>query len=157
MKELNADTQAFVEQMGLMMDHAGGARTLGRLFGLLLAAQQPLSLDDMTTLLQVSKASISTNARRCEQVGLVHRVSKPGDRRDYYEISPGSFSRMLDSRVAGVLEMVRLAQLGLTAIEADNQPARARLEEMRDFYTFVGTEMKSMMDHWKQQHSSDAS
>ena len=157
MKELNADTQAFVEQMGLMMDHAGGARTLGRLFGLLLAAQQPLSLGDMATFLQVSKASISTNARRCQQVGLVHRVSKPGDRRDYYEISPGSFSRMLDSRVAGVLEMVRLAQLGLTAIEADNQPARARLEEMRDFYSFVGGEMKSMMDHWKEQHSSDAS
>ena len=157
MKELNADTQAFVEQVGLMMDHAGGARTLGRLFGLLLAAQQPLSLDDMATLLQVSKASISTNARRCQQVGLVHRVSKPGDRRDYYEISPGSFSRMLDSRVAGVLEMVRLAKLGLTAIEADNQPARARLEEMRDFYSFVGVEMKSMMDHWKEQHSSDPS
>ena len=157
MKELNADTQAFVEQMGLMMDHAGGARTLGRLFGLLLAAQQPLSLGDMATFLQVSKASISTNARRCLQVGLVHRVSKPGDRRDYYEIAPGSFSRMLDSRVAGVLEMVRLAQLGLTAIEADNEPARARLEEMRDFYTFVGGEMKSMMDRWKKQHSSDAS
>jgi len=157
MKELNADTQAFVEQMGLMMDHAGGARTLGRLFGLLLAAQQPLSLGDMATFLQVSKASISTNARRCQQVGLVHRVSKPGDRRDYYEISPGSFSRMLDSRVAGVLEMVRLAQLGLTAIEADNQPARARLEEMRDFYSFVGGEMKSMMDHWKEQHSPDPS
>ncbi len=104
MKALNADTQAFVEQMGLMMDRAGGARTLGRLFGLLLAAQEPLSLGDMATLLQVSKASISTNARRCQQVGLVHRVSKPGDRRDYYEISPGSFSRMLDSRVAGVLE-----------------------------------------------------
>ena len=157
MKELTADTQAFVEQMGLMMDHAGGARTLGRLFGLLLAAQQPLSLGDMATFLQVSKASISTNARRCQQVGLVHRVSKPGDRRDYYEIAPGSFSRMLDSRVAGVLEMVRLAQLGLTAIEADNQPARARLEEMRDFYTFVGVEMKSMMDHWKEQHAPDPS
>ncbi len=157
MKELNADTQAFVEQMGLMMDRAGGARTLGRLFGLLLAAQQPLSLGDMATLLQVSKASISTNARRCQQVGLVHRVSKPGDRRDYYEITPGSFSRMLDARVAGVLEMVRLAQLGLTAIEADNQPARARLEEMRDFYTFVGDEMKSMMDRWKEQHASDVS
>ncbi len=157
MKELNADTQAFVEQMGLMMDHAGGARTLGRLFGLLLAAQEPLSLGDMATLPQVSKASISTNARRCQQVGLVHRVSKPGDRRDYYEISPGSFSRMLDSRVAGVLEMVRLAQLGLTAIETDNHPARARLEEMRDFYTFVGGEMKSVMDHWKEQHSSDPS
>ncbi len=157
MKALHADTQAFVEQMGLMMDRAGGARTLGRLFGLLLAAQQPLSLGDMATLLQVSKASISTNARRCQQVGLVHRVSKPGDRRDYYEISPGSFSRMLDSRVAGVLEMVRLAQLGLTAIEAHNQPARARLEEMRDFYTFVGDEMKSMMDRWKEQHASDVS
>ena len=157
MKALNADTQAFVEQMGLMMDHAGGARTLGRLFGLLLAAQEPLSLDDMATLLQVSKASISTNARRCLQVGLVHRVSKPGDRRDYYEISPGSFGRMLESRDAAIQEMVRLAELGLRSIEADNQPARARLEEMRDFYTFVGVEMKSVMDHWKEQQSSDLS
>lgn len=157
MQELTATTQAFVEQMGLVMDRAGGARTLGRLFGLLLVAGEPLSLGDMATLLQVSKASISTNARRCEQVGLVHRVSKPGDRRDYYEISPGSFGRMLESRDAMIQEMIRLAEVGLKAIEADNQPARARLEEMRDFYTFVGAEMKMVMDHWREQHASDSS
>ena len=157
MRELTTNTQAFVEQMGLVLHRAGGARTLGRLFGLLLVAEKPLSLGDMATLLQVSKASISTNARRCEQVGLVHRVSKPGDRRDYYEISPGSFGRMLESRDAVIQDLIRLAELGLDAVEADNQPARARLEEMRDFYTFVGAEMKAVLAHWKEHRSSDAS
>ena len=157
MKELNADTRAFVEQMGLMMDRTGGARTLGRLLGLLLVAEEPLSLGDMAALLQVSKASVSTNARRCEQVGLAHRVSKPGDRRDYYEISPGSFGRMLASRDAVIQEMIRLAELGLRAIEADNQLARARLEEMRDFYTFVGLEMKAVIEHWNARQAPDPS
>lgn len=64
---------------------------------------------------------------------------------------------MLESRDAAIQEMVRLAELGLRSIEADNQPARARLEEMRDFYTFVGVEMKSVMEHWNEQQSSDSS
>jgi len=153
MHALNADTRAFVEQMGLLTDGAGGARTLGRLLGLLLVAEEPLSLDDLAALLQVSKASISTNARLCRQVGLAHRVSKPGDRRDYYEISPGSFGRMLENRVSVIQDMIQLAESGLRAIGADNPLARARLEEMRDFYTFVGVEMKSVIAHWNQQRA----
>lgn len=148
MTTLNTETQAFIEQMGLTLDRGGGTRTLGRLLGLLLVAEEPLSLDDMATLLQVSKASVSTNARRCQDVGLAHRVSKPGDRRDYYELTSGAFGRMLETRFTVIQEMIQLIERGLRAINADNDQARARLEEMRDFYAFVGLEMQSAIQRW---------
>lgn len=53
----------------------------------------------MASALGVSKASISTDTRRLEQLGLLERTSRPGDRRDYYEISPDVVPRSLEVRL----------------------------------------------------------
>lgn len=78
----------FVERMGLAFEEEGFPRIAGRMIGLLLLQSSPCSLDDIASTLGVSKASVSTDARRLEQVGIVERTSFPGDRRDYYVIAP---------------------------------------------------------------------
>jgi DNA-binding transcriptional regulator GbsR (MarR family) len=147
--QLNQETRAFIERTGLAMERLNLTRTFGRLFGLLLVADRPVSLDDVVQVLRVSKASASTNARLCEQVGLTHQVSIPGDRRDYYEMLPGSFERVLAARLSTVHEMVRLAQEGLEAVDPDNVSAQTRLEEMREFYDFAAYKMNDMLTQWK--------
>ncbi len=84
----NPETRQFIERMGLAVERMGLTRTFGRLFGLLMVADRPLSLDEIVERLDVSKASVSTNARACEELGLARRVGVRGDRRDYYEIAP---------------------------------------------------------------------
>ncbi len=84
MEALNKDLQSFVERMGMTMERLGASRTLGRILGLLLVADDPLSLTEMAAILRVSKASISNNTRLCEQAGLVLRIGMPGDRRTHY-------------------------------------------------------------------------
>ncbi|UCG87148.1 MAG: hypothetical protein JSW71_00965 [Gemmatimonadota bacterium] len=150
MMQLNPKTQDFVERVGLALENLGTTRTLGRLFGLLLVADQPMSLDELARLLQVSKASVSTNARVCVQIGLAQQVGIPGDRRDYYEISPGSFEQAVAARLSAIRELVGLAEAGISAVDEDNRVATARLEEMRDFYQFVGDEMAKMMPRWRE-------
>ena len=54
----------FVERMGLTLEGEGLPRIAGRLFGFLLVHPEAYSLDELAERLQVSKASISTNARR---------------------------------------------------------------------------------------------
>jgi DNA-binding transcriptional regulator GbsR (MarR family) len=149
MKPLNSNLQNFVERVGLTMERLGAARTLGRILGLLLVTEEPLSLDDMTETLLVSKASVSTNARLCEQTGLVQRVSVPGDRRTYYEITPGAFVDTLSKRIAGLQEIIHMAEEGLEAIDESHKKARSRLEEMHDLYTFLGKGMQAALDEWK--------
>ena len=89
----------FIESMGRLWEGEGLPRIAGRIFGLVATTARPCSLDDMTRALGVSKASISTDARRLEQLGLLERVELPGDRRDYYTISPEAPARMIARRL----------------------------------------------------------
>ena len=150
MIELTEELQNFVERMGLTMERTGASRTLGRILALLIVAEEPLSLTQMAEILRVSKASISTNARLCEQTGLVLRVSLPGDRRTYYEILPGAFEMSLSHRMYSLKEMVDLAEEGLAALDESHPKARVRLEELHDLYTFLGEGMKTALEQWKQ-------
>src|SRR4051812_44132042 len=92
-------TAAFVERMGLLWETEGLPRIAGRIFGYLLVQPEPRSLDEMACALAVSKASISTDARRLEQLRLIERTARSGDRRDYYQIAPDAPAQMLALRL----------------------------------------------------------
>src|SRR5215210_7376371 len=88
---MDAQTVNFVERMGLVLEADGLPRIAGRIFGLLLVSEEARSLDDLASELRVSKGSASTNARLLEQRGLLERVCRPADRRDYYAVPPELF------------------------------------------------------------------
>ena len=95
------------------------------------------------------KASLSTNARLAVQIGMARRVSLPGDRRDYYEMTPGSFENMVAHRLQAIDAFIHLSEEGLEAVDRDNTTARTRLETMRDFYKFFLDELAVALDHWR--------
>lgn len=97
---MDATTQWFVEQMGLSAEADGLPRIAGRLFGFLLLSPGPRSLDEIATELGVSKGSVSTDARLLLRHGWLQRVSRPGDRRDYYEMAPDFFGGIVAYRLA---------------------------------------------------------
>ena len=74
-----------------MSEADGLPRIAGRIFGYLLLNPGECSLEDLSSALGVSRASVSNDARRLAQMGLLERRSRPGDRRDYYSISPDAF------------------------------------------------------------------
>ena len=146
----NPETRQFIERMGLAIERMGLARTFGRLFGLLMVADEPLSLDDMVERLGVSTASVSTNARACEELGLARRVGVRGDRKDYYEIAPRAFEQVTAKRVVAIHAMAGLAAEGLQAVGDDPSPARDRLTEMLDFYLFMGEQIEELLERWRE-------
>lgn len=145
---LNAKSRDFIEKMGVAMERMGSPRTFGRIFGLLLVAEGPLSLEEMAELLHVSKASISTNIRQLEQAKYAERISYPGERRHYYAIMPGAIERSISARLGILGELSELAASGMAAIEKDNEIARRRLGETRDFYAFMRDEMPRLLQKW---------
>jgi DNA-binding transcriptional regulator GbsR (MarR family) len=147
---LNPDTLQFVERMGLAIERLGLTRTFGRLFGLLMVAERPLSLDEIAEQLHVSKASVSTNARSCEELGLARRVGLRGDRRDYYEIEPHAFENVTAKRVGAIHAMAGLAAEGLQAVGDEPSGARDRLTEMLDFYMFMGEQIEELLERWRE-------
>ncbi len=146
----DAGTQEFIEKAGIALERLGMSRTFGRLFGLMMVADRPLSLGEVAALLQVSKASVSTNARLAEELRLVRRVSLRGDRRDYYEIQPGCFERLTARRIATIRQLADLAEEGLAAVGGGPSPAGRRLAEMRDFYRFMGDGVDGILGRWRE-------
>ena len=96
---MHRDVAQFIERMGLLWEHEGLTRIAGRIFGLALVSPDPCSLDEMAESLGVSKASVSNDARMLEKLGFIERVSRPGDRRDYYQITRDSIERSLATKV----------------------------------------------------------
>jgi DNA-binding transcriptional ArsR family regulator len=92
--------RVFIERMGQATESDGLSPIAGRLFALLLLSEVPRSLDELAAELGVSKASVSTDARRLLERGIVERSSPPGDRRDYYELAPDFYAQVIRSRVA---------------------------------------------------------
>jgi DNA-binding transcriptional regulator GbsR (MarR family) len=118
----------FVERFAVAKEGDGLPRIAGRIFGLLLTGERDLSLDEIAKELGASKGSASVNTRLLEQSGFIERVSRPGDRRDYYRISPDLFERTMGERLARWHRLHDVVLYGLTA--SDLSPAvRNRLRE----------------------------
>ena len=102
----------FIESMGRQFEEDGAPRIAGRLFGFLMLQEEPCSLDEVAEQLQVSKGSASSNARLLEQLGIAERVTRAGDRRDYYQISPDIGERTLEHAVQGLARMLQRLRTG---------------------------------------------
>jgi len=77
--------QQFVELWGDMSSWWGVSRTMAEIHGLLFISGEALSAEDIQARLGISRGNVSMNIRTLVEWGLVRRVRKRGDRRDYYE------------------------------------------------------------------------
>ncbi|HEX8981709.1 MAG TPA: hypothetical protein VF792_02980 [Ktedonobacterales bacterium] len=157
-ERLTPEQLNFIEDMGLYYDHYGLPRLVGRLVGLLMLADQPLTLDDMAQALLVSRASVSTNIRIALHNEYVVRVGIPGDRRDFYRFSDDVWERRTAVIEIGSKATRVFAERGLAALDPDDTVARARLEEMVDYCNFMMVEGHNALERWrerKRQHSSE--
>jgi DNA-binding transcriptional regulator GbsR (MarR family) len=77
--------QQFVELWGDMSSWWGVSRTMAEIHGLLYITGEALSAEDIQQRLGISRGNVSMNIRTLVEWGLVRRVRKRGDRRDYFE------------------------------------------------------------------------
>ncbi len=96
----DADRDWFMSRMGQSTEQDGFTRIAGRLFGYLLLSEEPCSIQQLAKALDVSKASVSTDARRWLEHGVLERVPRDGDRRDYYQIAPDFFRKLVQYRIS---------------------------------------------------------
>ena len=75
----------FVELWNNMGSLWGISPTMARIHGLLYITGAALSMDDIMDKLGISRGNVSMNLSKLVEWGLVRRVHKRGDRKDYYE------------------------------------------------------------------------
>jgi DNA-binding transcriptional regulator GbsR (MarR family) len=75
----------FVELWGAMSSLWGVNPTMARIHGVLFINNRPMTMDDIMERLAISRGNVSMNVTKLVEWGLVKRVHRPGDRRDWYE------------------------------------------------------------------------
>jgi DNA-binding transcriptional regulator GbsR (MarR family) len=150
------DTTAFVERVACDAAREGLPRIAGRIFGLLLVSERALSLDEIAGRLAASKGSISSDARRLEQRGVLERLSKPGDRRDYYQVPDDLFVRTMEMRLARWKVLHDAVDAGRRTLPAHSAVVRRRLDDFDAAFAFVYGAVMDALAQWhpKQQRRS---
>ncbi len=82
---LTSIKQDFTEGLSQISRFWGFPKGMGAIFGVLYLSPTPLSLDEIVEETGLTKGAISTEIRALARMGLVHRSTKLGDRKDYYE------------------------------------------------------------------------
>ena len=77
--------QDFTEGLSQISRFWGFPKGMGAIFAVLYLSPTPLSLDEIVSETGLTKGAISTEIRALARMGLVHRSTKLGDRKDYYE------------------------------------------------------------------------
>ncbi len=133
----------FVEHWGVMARSWGINATMGELFALLYITGRDWSADELRAHLKVSRGNVSMNLRELITWGVVHKVHRRGERREFYRAESDVwmlFRRILMERKRRELDPT-LAVLDQTAhrIETNPElrPVRDRVVALQRFFGLV--------------------
>jgi len=145
------EREEFVEDMGIVLEHMGIPRMAGKIFGcLLLSRESEVSTDELVQQLRASRGSISTMTRLLIQLGMVDRVGRTGDRRDYFRIKPDTWTRILKLRMGQIIEFHNMIERALQIVTPKDAGPYNRLRDMHEFYEFFEREFADLLERWQE-------
>src|SRR5688500_17675263 len=83
MKLAEAKSQ-FIQAWGTLGSKWGINRTMAQLHALLIVSPDPLSAEELMEALNISRGNANMNIRDLMDWGLVEKIHKPGDRKEYF-------------------------------------------------------------------------
>jgi DNA-binding transcriptional regulator GbsR (MarR family) len=155
--ETESTIAEFVERMGLMIQADGLPRIAGRILGLMIMHGGPFGFAELTERLSVSRASISTNTRLLEDLGVIERTAMPGDRQDYFRLSRQPYARMLRGYVERMRRAREVVAVAQGALPADMDGAQERLAELDAFYEALIDSFVNVIEEWDAKRQIPAS
>ncbi len=147
----------FVEQMGFILQAEGLSRIAGRIMGLMIMHGGPFGFNELSERLSVSRASISTNTRLLEDLGVIERTAAAGDRQDYFRLSRQPYARMLHGVVRRMRRAREVVEGTQEALPQDMEGAQDRLNELDAFYEALIESFVNVIDAWDAKRQTSAS
>ncbi len=128
---LSPEQVAFIEDVASLLVPLDMPPTAARLYGYTLLCGEPVSLDQISADLQLSKSSASVAARLLERHSLVRRHSERGSKRALYSFS-NNYAGLLAEKSRFLGNMGDLLQDGATSVAGGD--IAGRMEDMAYFY-----------------------
>ncbi len=73
------------DAVGRLMEFWGFKRTMGRIWATLYLAEKPLAAAELCERLGISSGAASMTLSDLERWGVIHRLFRPGERREFFE------------------------------------------------------------------------
>lgn len=133
-KNITATTNHFIEQMGMTAQADGLPRISGKVLGLLIIETGPFSFSELAERLAVSRGSVSTNTRLLESLNMIERVSKLGQRGDFFQLVKNPYAKLLQGVSQRMEKSMTIANETIKALPSTEIESQARLLELENFY-----------------------
>jgi DNA-binding transcriptional regulator GbsR (MarR family) len=154
-EEQRAKEKQFVEDVGILFEQSGLPRMAGRILGWFSISDSPhQTISELAEALMASKGSISTMTRLLIRIGLIERISLPGQRRDYFRIKPGASHQLLKDSLVQTTAFRQLMERGLELTKGKANANREWLEEMHAMYAFFERELPALLERWEQERKN---
>jgi len=130
----------FVEHWGMMARSWGINATMGELFALLYITGGEWTADALKEWLDVSRGNVSMNLRELMSWGVVHKVHRQGERREFYRAEADVwtlFRRILQERKRRELDPTLVVlERTVRLIASDSAQDRSRLDRIASLRRF---------------------
>jgi DNA-binding transcriptional regulator GbsR (MarR family) len=133
----------------------GFPKGMGAIFGVLYLSPTALSLDEIVQETGLTKGAVSTEVRVLARMGLVHRSTKLGDRKDYYSAESDFYAAIrsiLQERQNSEFDRaIRSVKDTLTAMDenwVDDEEwnfVYARVQALQDFFDAIDSLTKAVI------------
>lgn len=146
--DLQTIQQNFVESLSQISRFWGFPKGMGAIFGVLYLSPAPLSLDELVEQTGLTKGAISTEVRSLARIGLVHRSTKLGDRKDYYEAETDFYAAIrsilkerqnseFDRAIRSVRDMLSILEAGAGSNGPEWQFTLERVRALQEFFDAI--------------------
>lgn len=152
--------QDLVEQLINVYSEAyqnlGYSSLMGKIVALLLTSPKPLSLDEISESLQMSKGPVSQISRKLKDHRLIEKVWIPGERKDYYRAVPDIFGQAFANYARSMHRNLNIAREFTEKLsELDNHDEQTRhfadrMREMGTFYEAMEAHNNRFLEEWRQ-------
>ena len=138
----------FVDLWDTMSSLWGISPTMARIHGMLYITGAALSMDDIMARLAISRGNVSMNLSKLVEWGLVRRVHKKRDRKEYFEslhdvwemftlVAAQRKRREIDPILATLRRCRRELTREALGEQAEMPDARIRFQRVEDLLTFL--------------------
>ena len=145
----------FTEGLSHISRFWGFPKGMGAIFAVLYLSSTPLALDEIVQETGLTKGAISTEIRALARMGLVHRSTKLGDRKDYYEAESDFYAAIksiLQERQNSEFDRaIRSVKTTLTTMDenwVDNEEwnfVYARVQALQEFFDAIDSLTKAVI------------
>jgi len=141
---LSPAASQFVESWGSLGVLWGLNRSMARIHALFLVSDEPVGLDQVATVLNISRGNASMCLKELRNWGVIQRVHKPTDRQDYYVAEPDVWATFFRIAVERKKREFDPALHNLRHLLSEDDFSKSpktlkRLEEMEELFSTANT------------------